>query len=99
VRKLWLFLIVGLELLSANSKSVYIYDVYHPASEPNGLYIVTFDTYYDKFTQKYRVYCPTGMVREITGGKWRKARKAYKEDRLKYRSNYVVRRVFDAVCR
>jgi hypothetical protein len=78
---------------------VYIYDVYHPASEPNGLYIVTFDTYYDKSPQEYRVYCPTGMVREITGGKWRKARKAYKEDRLKYRSNYVVRRVFDAVCR
>ena len=85
-------------VLLANTKSVKIYDVTHPASEPERLYIVTFSTPYDKVLQEYRVYCPTGMVRNITYGKWRKARKAYQEDRVRYHSNYVIRAVFDNVC-
>jgi len=77
---------------------VWIEDVYHPRSEPPELYIVTFVTRYDREVQKYRMYCPTGMVREITGGSWQKARKAYREDRLKYGSKRVVRKVFDEIC-
>jgi hypothetical protein len=69
---------------------------YHPKSEPAQLYIVDFD--YGTTHKTYRVYCPTGMVRDISNGGWKKARKAYVEDRVKYGNNRVVREIFEEVC-
>jgi len=69
---------------------------YHPASEARGLYIVDFS--YNGRHKSYRMYCPTGMVRDISDGAWKKARKAYVEDRVNYGSRMVVRNIFDRVC-
>lgn len=81
-------------ILSArNIKNV---DYYHPKSEPKGLYIVDFK-YENRYFQ-YRVYCPTGDVRNITNDRWGKARKAYQEDRIKFDSIRVVREAFDYIC-
>ena len=80
------------------NKRVEVLKIHHSPSEPRGLYIVTYASRYDESLQKYRVYCPTGMVREITNGSWQKARKAYQEDRVKYGSKRVVRQMFDFVC-
>lgn len=97
MKRVWLIALVLTSGLFAYTK-VWIYSVRHPVSEPEGLYIVTFESLYDNGLRKYRIYCPTGMVRDITGGKWRKARKAYMEDRVKYGSKMIVRKVFEDVC-
>lgn len=68
----------------------------HPRSEPRGLFIVSF--IYDNRYLEYRVYCPNGDVRNISNGRWGKARKAYQEDRMRYGSRRVVREAVDYVC-
>lgn len=88
-----LVLIGATAVLSAN---VHVSSYYHPKSEPRGLYIVEFSYAQNYFT--YRMYCPTGDVRDITAGHWGKARKAYKEDKRYFRGARVVRRAFDEVC-
>ena len=75
--------------------NVLILNWYHPSSEPKQLYIVDFK--YNGKIKKYRVYCPTGMVRDITR-KWKKARKAYSEDKIRYRNKKVLREVFKSIC-
>jgi hypothetical protein len=97
MRKFWLLGFISV-ILSANYIAVRIYDIKHPRSEPRGLYIVDFKSDLDRTVRRYRIYCPTGMVRDITHGKWKKARKAYLEDHYKYGGNYVVREVFETVC-
>jgi len=98
MKKIIILLLVSASVLLANTKSVKIYDVTHPASEPERLYIVTFSTPYDKVLQEYRVYCPTGMVRNITYGKRRKARKAYHSIDSLPKMPSCYRAVFDNVC-
>jgi hypothetical protein len=80
---------------SKKRDSLSILNWFHPKSEPRQLYIVTFRL--NEKIKKYRVYCPTGMVRDITG-KWKKARKAYSEDNIRYENKRVLRKVFDTVC-
>lgn len=79
-----------------DSQSPAIINFYHPKSEPKQLYIVDFK--YENRTKKYRVYCPTGMVRDISNGKWKKAREAYSEDKIKYGNKRIIRQVFDEIC-
>lgn len=78
------------------ARNIYNIEYQHPRSEPRGLYIVSFN-YSDRYFE-YRVYCPRGDVRNITNGRWDKARKAYQEDRVRFRSQRVVREAVDYVC-
>ena len=80
-------------LMARNIRDV---DFIHPRSEPRGLYIVTFN--YADYYYEYRVYCPNGDVRNITNGRWSKARKAYQEDRIRFNNLRVVREAVDYVC-
>ena len=92
-----LFIFLSMTLVaSAYSHNIRVTNYYHPKSEPKGLYIVDFTYNQSYFT--YRVYCPTGEVREITGGSWGTSRKAYAEDRKYFRGARVVREAFDEVC-
>jgi len=90
--------IILLVVLSVSifARNIYDYGRYHPKSEPRGLYIVDFS--YSGYNYSYRIYCPNGDVRNITRGKWGKARKAYMEDKVKFRSLRVVREAFDYTC-
>ena len=47
--------------------------------------------------KRYRIYCPSSNVREITGGRWDKARKITTEDRYK-NANGVLIDAFNSVC-
>ena len=95
--KLFKMLILTLGLSAVLSAgNIYNVDHYHPRSEPSGLYIVSFN--YGNYFYKYRVYCPSATVREITSGTWGKSRKAYQEDRVRFRSSRVVREAVDYVC-
>lgn len=99
LKKILILLTIVTSLYSDNygNRNIYVNNYYHPRSEPKGLYIVDF-YYYNRYYQ-YRVYCPTGDVREITNGYWGKARKAYREDRRNFRSVRVVREAVDTVCK
>ena len=93
-----------LELLRAKKqaqRSWYpiIINSYHPQSEPEELYIVEFKAQENASVKTYRMYCPTGMVRDISNGSFKKARKAYIEDRVKYDNRMIIRNVFESVCR
>ncbi len=79
-----------------SARNIYNIEYAHPRSEPKGLYIVTFN--HGSSYSEYRVYCPNGDVRNITNGKWGKARKAYQEDRIRFNSRRVVREAVDYVC-
>ncbi len=92
--KFMLIFLGATALLSA--RGVLVTSYYHPKSEPRGLYIVEFT--YAKTYYTYRMYCPTGEVRDITGGRWGKARKAYEEDRRYFNGSRAVRSAFDEVC-
>ncbi len=81
-------------VLAANG--AYVRNYYHPQSEPRGLFIVDFE--YRGVGYTYRMYCPSGEVRDITGGSWGKARKAYQEDHIYFEGARVVRSAFDQVC-
>lgn len=92
-----ILIFLSFTVISSANTNVIVNDYYHPQSEPRGLYIVDFT--YDNSYYTYRMYCPTGMVRDITGGSWGKDRKAYQEDRIYFGGARVVRSAFDAVCR
>ncbi len=78
------------------ARNIYNIEYQHPRSEPKGLYIVSFN--HDGRYSEYRVYCPRGDVRNITNGKWGKARKAYQEDKIRFNNRRVVREAVDYVC-
>jgi len=78
------------------ARNIHNIEYNHPRSEPKGLYIVTFS--HDNRYSEYRVYCPNGDVRNITDGRWDKARKAYQEDRIRFNNRRVVREAVDYVC-
>ncbi len=90
-----LLLIMSLSSIS-EARNIYNIEYKHPRSEPKGLFIVGFN--HDNRYSEYRVYCPNGDVRNITNGKWDKARKAYQEDRLRFGSRRIVREAVDYVC-
>jgi len=90
------FTLLTIATVSIEANSPVLINYYHPQSEPNQLYIATFDDSYT--TKTYRMYCPTGMVRDISNGSWKKSRKAYQEDKVKYGSKRIVRKIFDQVC-
>ncbi|MFK5975514.1 MAG: hypothetical protein QM493_03295 [Sulfurovum sp.] len=79
-----------------SARGVLVSSYYHPKSEPRGLYIVEFS--YAKTYYTYRMYCPTGEVRDITRGHWGKARKAYKEDKRYFNGAMVLRSAYAEVC-
>jgi hypothetical protein len=87
------------ELESLKERYPVIINSYHPQSEPEELYIVEFKTQENASVKTYRMYCPTGMVRDISNGSFKKARKAYIEDRVKYDNRMITRNVFESVCR
>jgi hypothetical protein len=96
-------LLVGLLLMVSFSsiltaRNIYNIKYQHPRSEPNGLYIVGFNYNTNSNYFQYRVYCPTGDIRNITDGRWGKARKAFQEDRIRFNNRRVVREAVDYVC-
>lgn len=75
-----------------------VHAVLHPRGEPEGLYLVTLTepNQYGKDYRDFRLYCPTKMVREITNGKFKKARKLDDTIRLYGKEFYFE---FKSVCK
>jgi len=90
-----LVIVVGLSA-SLVAGGVEVTNYSHPPSEPQGLFVVDFN--YGGVEYTYRIYCPSGEVRDITGGNWGKSRKAYQEDSIYFEGARVVRMAFDQVC-
>ena len=82
--------------VSAQRDTLSIINWYHPKSEPKELYIVDFK--YAGKKKTYRVYCPSGEVRDISNGKREKVRKSYTEDKVRYGNKRVLRTVFEKIC-
>lgn len=74
--------------------------LYHPKGEPKGLYIATLhlgDSYYVE--KKYRIYCPTSTVRDITKVKWGKARTVWEEDNIVFNGEGYLFEDFKEICK
>jgi len=85
-------------LLVITSLVAEVVGVYHPPKEPAGLYLVDIemgDSY--SIQKRYRIYCPSAQVRDISGRKWDKARDILVEDRLK-RANGTIIDAYNQTC-
>jgi hypothetical protein len=76
---------------------------HHPPKEPLGLYIASFqisnlETGNIKEYQ-YRIYCPTKMVREITGSRWGDDAYFLDEDKQSFSGFAVMQKVIENVCK
>lgn len=92
----FMLIFLALTVLSSAGPSI-LSGYYHPKSEPRGLYIIEFNYYGVEY--KYRLYCPTKQVRNISGGRWGKSRSAYNEDRRYFDGDRVLRSAYNEVCR
>ncbi|WP_238787378.1 hypothetical protein [Thiospirillum jenense] len=75
---------------------------YHPPNEPLGLFITSFQVA-DLNTNrvkdyKYRIYCPTKRVREITDNQWGKDRYLLDEDTTRFNGALIIAEVIVSIC-
>jgi hypothetical protein len=85
--------------LEQKSNSIKVYNISHPNKEPKGLYIVDFYNPYTTKRHKYRIYCPTNAVRDISENKMGKSRTAEKEDKVRYSNQNIMRKVLFETCK